>query len=118
MNKTLSTLFTIMLEESKLLKYFWVDAISTAAYITGCSPAAGIKEKTPYETLFNWSVDPSFFHPFECPAYALIPRNKHAGKFHQKGCKPIMIGYMHDQKAYKLMDLVQCSVLQQTYHLQ
>ncbi|KAG2076316.1 hypothetical protein BDR04DRAFT_1003817 [Suillus decipiens] len=94
-----------MLEESKLLKSFWVYAMSTTAYITGCSPAAGIKGKTPYEMLFNWNADPSFFHPLGCPAYALIPKNKCAGKFHPKGHKVIMIGYMHGQKAYKLMDL-------------
>ncbi|KAG2064359.1 hypothetical protein BDR04DRAFT_1035478 [Suillus decipiens] len=76
MDQTLSILATAMLEDSKLPKSFWVDTMSTTAYLTGHSPAAGIKGKTPYKTLFNQKkADPSFFHPFGCPAYALIPKD-------------------------------------------
>ena len=34
MNQTLSTLVNAMLEDSKLPKSFWTDAISTATYVT------------------------------------------------------------------------------------
>ncbi|KAG2065288.1 hypothetical protein BDR04DRAFT_974678, partial [Suillus decipiens] len=100
--------------ESKLLKYFWVDAMLPATYVTGCSPAAGIKGKTLYEMLFNQNVDPSFFCPFGCPTYALIPKNN-AGRVPPKGCKAIMIDYMHGQKVYKLMDLAQHTVFSSRY---
>ena len=81
MNQTLATLTNTMLEESKLPKSFWADAMDTAAYITGRSPASTISRKTPYEQLFNRNVDPTLFCPFGCPTYAWIPKDKHGGKF-------------------------------------
>ena len=53
MNQTLSTLANTMLEESKLPKSFWADAMATAAYVTTRSPASGIDGKVPYQVLFN-----------------------------------------------------------------
>jgi transposase InsO family protein len=76
MNQTLSTLANTMLEESKLPKSFWADAMTTAAFVTGRSPADGIGGKTPYEVLFNRRADSGIFRSFGCPAYALIPKDK------------------------------------------
>ena len=53
MNQTLSTLANTMLEESKLSKSFWADAMATAAYVTARSSASGIDGKVPYQVLFN-----------------------------------------------------------------
>ena len=50
---TLSTLANTMLEESKLPKSFWADAMATAAYVTAQSPASGIDGNVPYQVLFN-----------------------------------------------------------------
>ena len=105
MNQTLSTLANTMLEESKLPKSFWADAMATAAYVTAQSPANGINGKTPYEVLFNRRIDPTIFQSFGCPAYALVPKDKRSGKFHPHAQKGIMIGYTHGQHAYKLLDL-------------
>src|SRR5947209_8125772 len=58
MNQTLTTLANVMLEDSKLLKSFWADALTTAAYITAWSPTEGIKGKVPYEVLFGRCTDP------------------------------------------------------------
>ena len=111
MNQTLSTLANTMLEESKLPKSFWADAMATAAYVTAQSPANGINGKTPYEVLFNRHVDPTIFWSFGCPAYALVPKDKRSGKFHPHARKGIMIGYTHGQHAYKLLDLQKCTVI-------
>src|SRR5438445_13561385 len=105
MNQTLATLTNTMLEESKLPKSFWADAMETAAYVTGCSPASAISGKTPYEQLFQQNVDPTIFRPFGCPAYAWIPKDKRGGKFRSHARKAIMIGYMYGQQAYKLLEL-------------
>jgi hypothetical protein len=58
MNQTLSTLANTMLEESKLPKSFWANAMATAAYVTAWSPASGIDGKIPYQVFFNRQVDP------------------------------------------------------------
>ena len=54
-----------MLEESKLPKSFWADAMATAAYVTARSPADGLKGGTPYEALFNRHVNPLSFEGLE-----------------------------------------------------
>ena len=105
MNQTLSTIANTMLEESKLPKSFWADAMATAAYVTARSPADGLKGGTPYEALFNRHVNPTLFRRFGSPAYALIPKDKRPGKFYPHARKAIMIGYTHGQQAYKLLDL-------------
>ena len=61
MNQTLSTIANTMLEESKLPKSFWADAMATAAYVTARSLADGLKGGTPYEALFNRHVNPTLF---------------------------------------------------------
>ena len=81
MNQTLATLANTMLEESKLPKSFWADAMSTAAYISARSPTLGLDRKVPYQIFFKHQVDPTFFHPFGCPAYAYTPKEQWGGKF-------------------------------------
>ena len=61
MNQTLSILANTILEESKLPKSFWADAMATAAYVTIRSPASGINGKIPYQVFFNQQVDSTLF---------------------------------------------------------
>lgn len=70
-----------MLEDSKLPKSFWADAMTTAAYIMAQSPAEGINGKVPYEILFSRHVDPTVLWRFSYLAYALVPKAKRARKF-------------------------------------
>ena len=53
-----------MLEESKLPKSFWADAMATTAYVMARSPADGLKGGTPYEAPFNRHVNPTLFQRF------------------------------------------------------
>ena len=105
MNQTLTTLANAMLEDSKLPKSFWGDALTTTAYITAWSPTEGIKGKVPYEVLFGRRTDPTILQRFGCPAYALIPKAKRTGKFQPHAWKTILIGYIYEQQAYKLLDI-------------
>jgi Reverse transcriptase (RNA-dependent DNA polymerase)/Pol polyprotein, beta-barrel domain/gag-polypeptide of LTR copia-type/Integrase core domain/GAG-pre-integrase domain len=104
MNLSLANKATTMLIESNLPKLFWAEAMLTACYLIGRSPASGIHGKSPYERLFKRKVDCTFFRPFGCVAYALIPKEKRIGKFGKKGRKSIMLGYTLGKKAYKLLD--------------
>ena len=61
MNQTLSTLANTMLEEFKLPKSFWGDAMAMAAYVTARRLASGIDGKIPYQVFFNRQVDPTLF---------------------------------------------------------
>lgn len=104
MNQTMCNKTVAMLIESGLPKSFWAEAMATATYLIARSPAAGLKGKTPYETLFKRRVDPTFFHPFGCPTYALVPKDKRVGKFGSKARKCVMLGYAPGKKAYRLLD--------------
>jgi hypothetical protein len=77
--------------------------------------AAGLKGNTPYETLFQQPVDPSYFHPFGCIAYTLIPKDKHPIKHSPKSVKCIILGYTAGQKAYKLLDVASHKVFSSCY---
>ena len=105
MNQTLSTLANAMLEDSKLPKSFWTDAMSTATYVTAHSPSSALSGGVPYQVLFNRKVNPTLFRPFGCLAYALIPKEHRGGKFKSHGRRCIMLGYTYGQQAYKLLDL-------------
>ena len=59
MNQTLTTLTNAMLEDSKLPKSFWADALTTATYITAWSLTEGIKRKVTYEVLFGRCTNPT-----------------------------------------------------------
>ena len=105
MNQTLANHSTAMLIDAKLPKSFWTDAMLTAAFMTARTPAAGLKGKSPYEVLYGQKVDSSWYRPFGCTAYALIPKDKRGGKFSSKGRKSILLGYTFGKKAYRLLDL-------------
>ena len=107
MNQTLSTLANAILEDSKLLKSFWTDAMSTATYVTACSLSSALSGGVPYQVLFNQKVDLTLFQPFGYLAYALISKEHHGGKFKSHGQRCIMLGYTYGQQAYKLLDLEQ-----------
>jgi len=94
-----------MLIDAKLPKSFWTDAMLTAAFMTARTPVAGLKDKSPYEVLYGQKVDSSWYRPFGCTAYALIPKDKRGRKFSSKGRKSILLGYTFGKKAYRLLDL-------------
>ena len=95
MNQTLSALANAMLEDSKLPKSFWTDAMSTATYVTAYSPSSALSGGVPYQVLFNWKVNPTLFQPFGCLAYALIPKEHCEGKFKSHRQRCIMLGYTY-----------------------
>ncbi|KIK79222.1 hypothetical protein PAXRUDRAFT_85742, partial [Paxillus rubicundulus Ve08.2h10] len=68
-----------------LPKSFWADAMATAAYITTRSLTSALHGENPYQTLFRRHVDPTFFRPFSCPAYAHILKEQQRGKFRSHG---------------------------------
>lgn len=78
-------------------------------YLIAQSPAAGLEGKTPYEVLTGRRVDPTFFWPFGCIAFALVDKS-HCKKLDSKARKGIMLGYEYGKKAYKLLDVSTCKI--------
>ncbi|KIY48246.1 hypothetical protein FISHEDRAFT_6792, partial [Fistulina hepatica ATCC 64428] len=97
-----------MLINSGVPKTYWPYACFTvqhAAFTIGRTPASGIKSKVPYEELFHRRVNASFFRPFGCTAYALLPKDQRGGKFNSHARKCILLGYRPGSKAYMLLDV-------------
>jgi hypothetical protein len=105
MNQTLENSTVAALIDSGLPKSFWCYAMDYAAWTIARSPAAGLKGRVPHQMLFKRHVDPTFFRPFGCTAYALIPKDKRGGKLNRKGRKCVMLGYEYGKKSYRLFDV-------------
>ena len=64
MNRTLVESVQCMLSGSKLPKSFWTEALATAVYVKNRSPANSLKDKTPYEALFDLKPSVKHFKTF------------------------------------------------------
>ena len=104
MNQTIVYQGVSMLIDSGLPKSFWVEVFHTVTYLVARSPATGLKGKTPYKALTVQRVDPTFFRPFGCIAYALVCKLLHK-KLDSKAHKCVMLGYEYRKKAYRLFNL-------------
>ena len=61
----------IMLEESKLPTYFWVEAINTACYTPNISIVYQAQGKTLYQLMKNKKPIINFLHVFGCKCFVL-----------------------------------------------
>jgi len=93
-----------ILEDAKLSRRFWEDAISTANYIRNRLPHKGINNKVPYEVLFNKKVNYSIFRVFGCQVFYYVPK-QFRKKYDNTTSQGIFLGY-HDTNntAYKIYD--------------
>ena len=87
-----------MLISAGLPNAFWVEAMTTAAYLINRCPSTALNFKTPEEV---WSGHPpnySRLRTFGCLAYAYIRQDK----LEPRALKCIFLGYLEGVKAYKL----------------
>ena len=89
---------------------FWGDCILTSAHIINKIPAPNLSIKSPYELLF--SKPPSYNHlkVFGCLCFSsTLLRNR--SKFDARATPCLFLGYPHDIKGYKLLNLANNSVI-------
>jgi len=97
MNRTLVESARSMMHHANVPTQFWAEAINTASYLKNRSPCVAVKDKTPYECMFNKKPDVyCFVH---------IP-SKSRKKIDVKSKKMIFVGYPDGTKGYKLYDPV------------
>ncbi|KAH9681147.1 hypothetical protein KPL71_026853 [Citrus sinensis] len=101
MNKTLIEKVRYMLLSSNLSKYFWAEAVVTAAYLINRSPSSALEFKTPQEVWSGKPPDLSNLKVFGCPAYAHIKQ----GKLEPRAVKGYFIGYPEGIKGYKIWSI-------------
>lgn len=110
MNRTLIEKVRCMLFNANLSKYFWVEAVTTAAYLINKSPSSALDFKTTREVWFGKPPDLSNLRIFGCPTYAHISQAKLEpravkGYFivYLKGVKGIMIWCINDKPSRTLI---------------
>ncbi|KXJ83029.1 hypothetical protein RP20_CCG009471 [Aedes albopictus] len=93
MNRTLVERVRAMLEDAKIEKVFWVQAIETAAYIVNrCPTSANDSGKTPVELWNGRRPDVSRLRTFGCVAYVHVPKERRK-KLDAKAWRGVFVGY-------------------------
>lgn len=90
-----------MLEDSKLPKDMWAEAVVTANYIRNRSPVSG-KDKTPWELFYGKMPDVSNLRVYGSVTYVHIPKEKRK-KLDAVSRKGIMVGYAEGSKGYRIL---------------
>ena len=81
-----------MLCENGLPKYFWVEAVNTACYITNWVLIRPLMKKTRNELLNGKKSNVEHFRAFSCKCFVLNNGKEHLGKFDSKADEGIFLG--------------------------
>ncbi|XP_057246849.1 retrovirus-related Pol polyprotein from transposon RE1 [Beta vulgaris subsp. vulgaris] len=84
--------------------YLWGECILSATHLINLLPSRVINWETPYKKLMKKDVNYDHLKVIGCLCYA-SPHKKPTDKFAARGLRCILIGYPHNQKGYKLLDL-------------
>ncbi|KAL0339785.1 UNVERIFIED_CONTAM: Retrovirus-related Pol polyprotein from transposon TNT 1-94 [Sesamum radiatum] len=98
MNRTLLNKVRCLLISSGLPKFFWGEALLTAAYLVNRSPSVPLLGKTPECVWSKSDIDLSSLRIFGCAAFALVNGNK----LDPRSQKCVFIGYPEGVKGYRL----------------
>nr|KYP33248.1 Retrovirus-related Pol polyprotein from transposon TNT 1-94 [Cajanus cajan] len=101
-NRSLEELARTMLNETKLPKYFWADAINTTCHVLNKVLIRPILKRTPYEIYNGRKPNISYFTVFGCKCFVLNNGKEQLGKFDAKADEAIFLGYSTNSKAYKV----------------
>jgi hypothetical protein len=102
-NHTLVEMARTMLDEHKIARCFWVDAISTACYISNRIFLRLILNLTPFELRFGHKLFVSHLRPLGCKCFILKRGN--LDKFESHSSDGILLGYTPHGKSYKVLNL-------------
>lgn len=106
LNRTIVESARCMLQDSRLSKTFWAEAVSTAVYLKNRCPTKALPDKTPYEAWNGVKPNVDNLRVFGCSAFAHIAKDER-GKFDSKARKCIFLGYGETTKGYRLFVLDQ-----------
>ena len=102
-NRTLQEMAKTMLNENKLLKYFWFEAVNTSCYVSNRILLRPILKKTPYKLRKNKKANISYFKVFGCKCFILKTKDN-LEKFDAKSNVGIFLGYSTLSKAFRVFN--------------
>ena len=109
LNRTLNNYARAMLYQANMLKSFWAEAITTAAYLLNRLPSDAIDNGIPYELWHGRALTTRDLHsikPFGCMVEANVPkkRRKKLGKVDTRSTTGCFIGYTDSTTMHKIWD--------------
>ena len=110
MNRTLVETVRSMLDDSRLPRSFWAEALSTAVHLRNCSPTKAVSGMTPFEAWTGEKPNVDYLRAFGCTAYSHIAKDERK-KLDGKARKCILLGYGNETKGYRLYDPAQSRVI-------
>ncbi|GJX95893.1 retrovirus-related pol polyprotein from transposon TNT 1-94 [Tanacetum coccineum] len=100
-NRTLVEVARTMLSASKILLFFWAEAIAIACYTQNRSLIIPSHEKTPYHIINDRKPTLKHYHIFGCTCY-LTRDGENLDKMKEKGDPRIFMGYYTQSKGYRI----------------
>jgi hypothetical protein len=100
----------MMLNEHRTPRHFWVDAISSACYISNRIFLRSILHLTPFELCFGRKPSVSHLKPFGCKCFVLKCGN--LDKFESRSSDGILVGYTTHGRSYRVFNLETNTVLE------
>jgi hypothetical protein len=102
------TAFALLVHSHVSLK-FWDDAFDTTCYIINCLPSFVNIVKSPFELLFNKSLDFYLLKAFGCECWPYLrPYNSHKMSFRSLSC--VFLGYSKTHVSYKYLHILTCQL--------
>ncbi|MBW0492601.1 hypothetical protein O181_032316 [Austropuccinia psidii MF-1] len=91
-----------LLKDSGLKEEYWAEAVNTTLYLENLTPNKAINFETPFAKWFNKVPSLNYLQPFGCAAFYL--KNRHEGKFSDRGRQGIFLGYGSGHRSFRILD--------------
>ena len=102
-NRKILNMVRCLLEEKKMPKKLWPDAVKWTCHILNRNPTASLKNKTPEECWSGFIPNVEYFRVFRCIGNVHIPDARRQ-KLDARSKKQVLIGYSEESKGYKMID--------------
>ncbi|MBW0531847.1 hypothetical protein O181_071562 [Austropuccinia psidii MF-1] len=94
-----------LLLTSNLPRSYWAEAVKTASFLSNVAPTPSRDNLSPYSI---WSSKPSRIKrlkTFGCKAFILVHKNKREWKLSPRSEEGILLGFVNDNSAYRILRL-------------
>ena len=103
-NRSLKEMETCLLKAKNLPPSLQVEVVNFASYIQNRVPHKSVIGATPFKELLGHKPNVSHSRVFGSKSWAIILIDKRKA-FQAQSCEFIVLGYVEDAEAYKLMEL-------------
>jgi hypothetical protein len=103
-NMTLCEMAQRMLDEHRILRRFWAEAINTTCYVSNRIFLRAFDKKTCYAMMHGHTPKVSHFHVFGCKCF-ILKKGKNLDKFDARLFDGIFFGYATHSRTFRVLNL-------------